>query len=72
MFEWLLNNAPTIIICICIALIVVAIILYLYKQKKKGVSCGCSCASCPMAGKCTSLYAHKDTDVKTDENAENP
>lgn len=56
MWDWLAENIATVIICICIALLVAAIIRYLYKQKKKGNSCGCSCASCPMAGKCSSLY----------------
>ena len=55
MFEWLLNNIWTIIICAVLIGIVAAIIINMIRKKRKGKSmvCNCgSCGSCPMSGSC--------------------
>lgn len=55
MFQWILNNIATIIICLVLIAIVAAIIVSMVKKKKAGKSmvCGCgNCKSCPMSGSC--------------------
>ena len=55
MFDWLINNIWTIIICAVLIGIVAAIIINMVSKKRKGKSmiCNCgSCGSCPMSGSC--------------------
>ena len=55
MFQWIVSNIPTIIICTVLIAIVAAIIVSMVKKKKQGKSmvCNCgNCKSCPMSGSC--------------------
>ena len=53
MFQWIGENAGTIIVSIALAGLVSAIIIRLRRDKKQGKSsCGGSCGCCPMAGSC--------------------
>jgi len=62
MFDWIVNNIGTIIVCAILLSIVTAIIIYLYKNKKAGknsCNCGCGCNHCAMKDSC---HPAKDTD----------
>ncbi len=53
MFQWIGENAGTIIVSAALAALAVWIVIRLLKDKKKGKSsCGCNCGCCPMAGSC--------------------
>lgn len=53
MFDFLVNNASTIIVGAAVAALLAFVIIKMVKDKKKGKSsCGCSCAGCPSAGAC--------------------
>lgn len=53
MFEWIMQNLPTIIICSVIAAVVALIIIHMVKDKKRGKSsCGCGCSACAMKDCC--------------------
>ena len=55
MFQWIVSNIWTIIICAVLIAIVTAIIVSMVKKKKQGKSMVCSCGnckSCPMSGSC--------------------
>lgn len=55
MFQWIINNIWTIIICAVLIAIVTAIIISMVNKKKQGKSmvCNCgNCKSCPMSGSC--------------------
>ena len=57
MFQWIIENAGTIIVSIALIALVTCIIIRLCKEKKQGKSsCGCNCGCCSMAGSC-----HKQT-----------
>ncbi len=55
MWNWLMNNIGTIVVCLVLIAVVAAIIAGMVKKKKAGKSmvcnCGC-CKSCPMSGSC--------------------
>ena len=53
MFQWIGENAGTIIVSIALIALVTAVIIRMGKEKKRGKStCGCNCGCCPMAGSC--------------------
>ena len=55
MFQWIVSNIWTIIICAALIAIVTAIIVSMVKKKKQGKSMVCNCGSCkccPMSGSC--------------------
>ena len=53
MFQWIVENAGTIIVSIALIALVTGIVIRMRKEKKQGKSsCGCNCGCCPMAGSC--------------------
>ena len=53
MFQWIGENAGTIIVSIALAGLAAGIVIRMRKDKKRGKStCGCNCSCCPMAGSC--------------------
>ncbi|MBR6443535.1 MAG: FeoB-associated Cys-rich membrane protein [Clostridia bacterium] len=53
MFQGIVDNAGTIIVCLVLAGAVTGIIFRLRRDKKQGKSsCGCNCGCCPMSGSC--------------------
>ena len=53
MFQWIGENAGTIVISLALIALVTWIVIRLWKDRKKGKSsCGCNCGCCPMAGSC--------------------
>ena len=55
MFQWIVSNIWTTVICAALIAIVSAIIISMVKKKKQGKSmvCNCgNCKSCPMSGSC--------------------
>ncbi|MCI8801251.1 FeoB-associated Cys-rich membrane protein [Acetatifactor muris] len=55
MFDWIAENAATIIISVILIAVVAAIVTSMIRNKKKGKSsCGCGCANCPMGAACHS------------------
>lgn len=57
MFQWIADNAGTIVVSLVLTGLVTWIVIRMYKDKKQGKSsCGCNCSCCPMAGSC-----HKTT-----------
>ncbi len=53
MFQWVCENAGTIIVSIALIALVAGIVIRMRKEKKQGKSsCGCNCGCCPMAGSC--------------------
>lgn len=55
MFDFIINNIGTIVICAVLLGIVTAIIIYLIKNKKAGknaCNCGCGCTHCAMKDSC--------------------
>ena len=46
MFQWIISNIWTIIICAVLIAIVSAIIISMVKKKKQGKSLVCSCGNC--------------------------
>lgn len=55
MFQWLVANLGTILVCIVLLVIVCAIVIKMAKDKKQGKSsCGCGGSDCAAAGSCHS------------------
>ena len=53
MFQWIGDNAGTVIVSAVLIALVAGIVIRMRKDKKQGKSsCGCNCGSCPMAGSC--------------------
>ena len=53
MFQWIGENAGTVIVSIALIGLVAGIIIRLRGDRKRGKSsCGCNCGCCPMAGSC--------------------
>ena len=53
MFQWIIDNAGTILISLALIGLVVLIVARMRKDKKQGKSsCGCNCGCCPMSGTC--------------------
>ena len=53
MFQWIVENAGTIIVSIALIALVTGIVIRMRKDRKQGKSsCGCNCGCCPMAGSC--------------------
>ena len=53
MFQWIAENAGTILVSALLAGLVIFILVRLRRDKKKGkCSCGGNCGCCPMAGSC--------------------
>ena len=53
MFQWISENAGTIIVIIILTVMVTGIIICLRRDKKQGkTSCGGNCGCCPMSGSC--------------------
>ena len=51
MFQWIGDNAGTIIVSAVLIALVAGIVIRMRKDKKQGKSsCGCNGGSCPMAG----------------------
>ena len=58
MFQWIGENAGTVIVSIALIALVAGILVRLCKNKKQGKSsCGCNCGCCPMSGSC---HSHND------------
>ncbi|MBR5539129.1 MAG: FeoB-associated Cys-rich membrane protein [Clostridia bacterium] len=55
MFEWLAQNAATIIVAAIVAAVVGLIVAKMIRDKKTGkTSCSCGCGGCPMSESCHS------------------
>ena len=53
MFQWIGENAGTIVVCIALIALVTGIVIRMRKDKKQGKSsCGGNCNCCPMGGAC--------------------
>ena len=53
MFQWIVENAGTIIVGIALTALVTGIVVRMRMDRKRGKSsCGCNCSCCPMAGSC--------------------
>ena len=53
MFQWIGENAGTIIVSIALIGLVAGIIIRLRRDRKQGkTSCGGNCGCCPMSGSC--------------------
>ena len=53
MFQWIGENAGTIIVTIALIALVAGIVIRMRKDKKQGKSsCGGNCGCCPMGGAC--------------------
>ena len=53
MFQWIGENAGTIIVSIALIALMTGIVIRMRKDKKQGKSsCGCNCGCCPMSGSC--------------------
>ena len=53
MFQWIGENAGTILVTLVLIALVIGIVIRLRKDKKLGKSsCGGNCGCCPMAGSC--------------------
>ena len=53
MFQWIGENAGTILVSIALAALLARIIIRLHRDKKQGKSsCGGNCGCCPMSGSC--------------------
>lgn len=53
MFQWIGENAGTIIGSLLLVALVAWIVIRMRKDRKQGKSsCGCNCGCCPMAGSC--------------------
>ena len=53
MFQWIGENAGTVIVSIALVALVAGIVIRMYKDKKQGkTSCGGNCGCCPMSGSC--------------------
>ena len=71
MWDFLLDNGGTLLLCLVLAAAVALIVRYLYRNHKKGrSSCGCGCAHCPSRGMCHPAPgekpAHAGTDARTE------
>jgi hypothetical protein len=54
MFEWIFENAATVIISAVLAAAVIGITVGLIKNKKRGKSsCGCGCEGCAIKDICS-------------------
>ncbi len=53
MFQWIGENAGTIVGSLLLVALVAWIVIRMRKDRKQGKSsCGCNCGCCPMAGSC--------------------
>ena len=53
MFQWIDENAGTIIVSIALIALVTLIVIRMRKEKRQGKSsCGYNCGCCPMVGSC--------------------
>ena len=53
MFQWISENAGTILVTILLIALVFGIAVSLRRDKKQGKSsCGANCGCCPMSGSC--------------------
>ncbi len=53
MFQWIGENAGTIVVSIALIVMVAGIVISLRRDKKQGKSsCGANCGCCPMSGSC--------------------
>ena len=53
MFQWIGENAGTIIVSIALIGLVAGIIIRLRRDRKQGkTACGGNCGCCPMSGSC--------------------
>ncbi len=53
MFQWIGENAGTIVGSLLLVALVAWIVIRMRKDRKQGEpSCGCHCECCPMAGSC--------------------
>lgn len=65
MFEWIVSNLSTIIICAVVFAIIILDIVYLIRTKKKGKNlCGSNCAGCAMRGECHNHAPEKIIDAE--------
>ncbi len=55
MFDFIIDNAATIIVTLILAAVVAAALIKIIKNKKSGKSsCGCGCSGCAMKNSCHS------------------
>lgn len=64
MWEWILQNIGTILICIALCAVLAGVIVSLVRNKKRGkCACGGSCGHCPMSGTCHAEKTPKDANA---------
>ncbi len=53
MFEWIIQNAATIIVAAVVAVILALIVKKMIRDKRNGkTSCSCGCGGCPLSESC--------------------